>query len=82
MTARGPVFVTPHAVARFRERVPWAGRLSSEQALAELTRQLAAATRVSGRGGTRTYQCRGFRVLVDLEAAAKGPLPVARTVLV
>jgi hypothetical protein len=43
MPARGPLFITPHAVTRYRERVKRARSLTYEQALGELVSECERA---------------------------------------
>jgi len=83
MPAVGRFFITPHAVQRYRERVPGAERLTYEQALAELIRESETAHFIKPLGngldlwrGRKPHRLR-FRV----SPAVDGRLPQLVTVL-
>ena len=80
--AVGEFFVTPHAIERYRERVPGKARLSYEQALGELVKLLRTAHFVSLSGdGTELWRVgRPTRLRFRVGRAAPG-LPQVLTVM-
>ncbi|MGE0493305.1 MAG: hypothetical protein AB7S38_29120 [Vulcanimicrobiota bacterium] len=81
MSAVGPLFVTPHAVRRYRER--WARGLSYEQALGELIRLTQEARPVKQlESGAWLWQGpRPLRLRFVVEEPDPGQLPALVTVL-
>lgn len=79
MTVRGPLFVTPHAVRRFRERVR--PELTYEQARDELVRLSRTAHRVRPtRDGAELWRTGPPERLRLIVGPGTGPLPALITV--
>lgn len=81
MSAVGPLFVTPHAVRRYRER--WARGLTYEEALGELVNLASQARRVKRmESGAWLWQGpRPLRLRLVVDESKPGLLPVLVTIL-
>jgi len=81
LSASGPLFVTPHAVRRYRER--WARGLTYEQALGELINLTKEAKKVKQfKSGAWLWQGpRPLRLRFVVEKSESGKLPVLVTIL-